>query len=163
VAKPIQQIEKKRLNEAEEEAEALKELVGMIADSKESIKTFLEILEELDRSGLLDMAKGLLKTRQKVGVLAMEQMNQPAMHRIIKNGINTVQFLGQLDPDQMKTIMNGVSKGLEKTSEGSSQKEQVGLWSLIRTMRDPDIRASMTMMTSFLEGMGKEISQKPVH
>jgi uncharacterized protein YjgD (DUF1641 family) len=163
VAKPIQQIEKKRLNEAEEEAEALKELMGMIADSKESIKTFLEILEELQSSGLLDMAKGLLKTRQKVGVLAMEQMNQPAMHRIIKNGINTVQFLGQLDPDQMKTIMNGVSKGLEKTSENSSQKDQVGIWSLIRTMRDPDIRASMTMMTSFLEGMGKEINQKPIH
>jgi uncharacterized protein YjgD (DUF1641 family) len=158
MAKAIKQIEKKRLNPIEEQTQAIKELVEMTAESREALMTFLEILQELHKAGLLDIIKGLLKTRHKVGVLAMDQINQPDMHNMIRNGINTIEFLGELDPDQLKTMLDGVNNGLETSAESANKKE-VSLWGMAKTMRDPDVKRSITTMISFLEGMGKEFSK----
>jgi uncharacterized protein YjgD (DUF1641 family) len=163
MAKAIKQIDKKESNPIEEQVQAIQQLIEMTAESRDALLSFLEILQELHSAGLLDIVQGLLKTRHKVGVLAMGQLNQPEMHRMIKNGINTIQFLGELDPDQLQTMLNGVNKGLEKSTMNVKKGEQISLWGLAKSMRDPDIKMSMSTMMGFLEGMGKGIKNKQAH
>jgi uncharacterized protein YjgD (DUF1641 family) len=163
MAKAIKDIDKKRSNPIEEQTEAIQQLIEMTAESRDALLSLLEILQELHNAGLLDFVQGLLKTRHKVGVLAMGQLNQPEMHRIIKNGINTIQFLGELDPDQLQTMLNGVNKGLEKSTMNTKKGEQVSLWGLAKSIRDPDVKMSMSTMMAFLEGMGKGIKKDQVH
>lgn len=163
MAKAIKQIDKQIPNPIEEQAQAIQHLIEMTAESRDALVSFLEILQELHNAGILDIVNGLLKTRHKVGVLAMGQLNQPDMHRIIKNGINTIQFLGELDPDQLNTMLKAVNKGLQKSTTNAKKGEQVSLWAIARSIRDPDIKMSMTTMLGFLEGMGKGIRKNQVH
>ncbi|MBU8908680.1 DUF1641 domain-containing protein [Desertibacillus haloalkaliphilus] len=160
MAKQITQIEKQTPSEVEERAEAIKKLVDMTADNHESLMTFMEIIEELHEAGILDMVKGLLRTRDKVGALAVEQMNQPTMHRVIRNGTSAFQFLGRMDPDQLEQMLNGVSQGLDKTADRTGRQEPIGLWGMVKQMRDPDVNASMTTLLGFLQGMGQEFNKK---
>lgn len=161
MAKAITHIEKKIPNPAEEQAESLTEILSLIAKNREAITTSLEILQELNSAGLLSILKGLLKTRDKVGVLAIEQLNQPSMHKTIKNGINTLQLLGEVDPDKLKTLLNAANSGLQSIGESN---EKTSKWGLVKSMGDPDVLSSLSTMTGFLQGMGKELNkQKPLH
>jgi uncharacterized protein YjgD (DUF1641 family) len=161
MAKAIKHIDKKQPNAVEEQTEALGEILKLIAENREAITTSLEIIKELHTAGILDVVKGALRTREKIGVIAIEQMNQPEMHRTIRNGIYAMEFLGQLDPDKLKTLFNGISHGLEKTAD--DHHEKIGMWGLLKAMRDPGVNASLTTMLNFLNGMGEEIGKKPLH
>ncbi|GAA0326056.1 hypothetical protein GCM10008967_15790 [Bacillus carboniphilus] len=163
MAKAIQQIERKQKNAEEERTEDLAAILTQIAENREAIQTSLMILQELHQAGILDMLKGLLRTREKVGSIAIEQINQPGMHNIIKNGMSAVQLLSSLDPNQLKQIFGGLSHGLHKASEGNEKKEQASMWGLMKSMRDPNVRTSLNTMVHFLNGMGEGLNQKQVH
>lgn len=157
MAKAISHIEKMKPTPAEQQAESLTEIIELIAKNKEAITASLEILQELHSAGLLDIIKGLLKTRDKVGVLAMEQLNQPSMHKTIKNSINTLQLLGEIEPDQLKTLLTAANSGLEHLG-GPNQK--TSKWGIMKSMNDPDVLSSLSTMTGFLQGMGKELNKQ---
>lgn len=163
MAKPIQQIELKNKSVEEERAEDLSAILKQIADNRDAIQTTLIILQELHEFGILDMMKGLLRTREKVGAIAIEQINQPGMHNIIKNGMSAVQLLSSIDPDQLKHMIGGMTQGLHRASEGHGQKNQANVWGLMKSMRDPNVRTSINTMMNFLNGMGEGLNQKQVH
>jgi uncharacterized protein YjgD (DUF1641 family) len=156
MAKAISHIEIKSKSKDEEQAESLTELLSFIADNKESITTTLEIIKELHSAGLLDIIKGFLKTRDKIGVIAMDQINQPSMHRTIKNGIQAVQLLGELDPDNLSMLLNAANSGLENTTESN---EKLSKWGMLKSINDPNVSSSFSMMIKFLKGMGKELNK----
>jgi uncharacterized protein YjgD (DUF1641 family) len=163
MAKPIKQIEKKQATPEEIQTQAVNDLLVTLTESRESLTKTLEIVQELQNAGILDMIKGFLKTREKLSVLAVEQLNQPSMHRIIKNGFGAVEFIGELDPDKLKTIMNAVNAGLEKSDKELKSQEQIGMWGMVKALRDPHINASLVMLLNFLQGMGSELDKKPLH
>ena len=160
MARAIRQIEKKQLSEEEERAQDLQAIIKQIAENREAIEDTLIILKELHDFGVLDMLKGLLRTREKVGAIAVEQLNQTGMHNIIKNGMSTIQLLSDMDSDQIKTIFNGVNKGLERMAETSNYNENIGLWNLYKSTKDIEVRNSLNAMIKFLSGMGEGLSQK---
>jgi uncharacterized protein YjgD (DUF1641 family) len=156
MAKAIRHIELKTKSKDEEQAESLSELLSLIAENKESIRITLEIVKELHSAGLLEILKGLLKTRDKVGVIAMEQINQPSMHRTIKNGIQALQLLGEVDPDKLSRILNAANNGLENITESN---EKLSKWGMIKSLNDPNVSSSFSMMINFLKGMGEELNK----
>jgi uncharacterized protein YjgD (DUF1641 family) len=160
MAKKIEQIEKHIPNKIEENADAINQILAKIAQNQKSVTVFLEIIEELHEAGVLDMVKGLLKTRDKVGALAIQQLNQPSAHRIIKNGMGAVQTLSQIDPNHLATMMNGLTNGLKESNEVEGERERISMWGMFRMMRDPDVNASLKTMIGFMQGMGKALNDK---
>jgi uncharacterized protein YjgD (DUF1641 family) len=59
-----------------------------------------------------------------VASIAIEQVNQPNMHNIIRNRFNTVDFLGSLDPQQMNIMMSAVTKGLDESADVMKKNEK---------------------------------------
>jgi uncharacterized protein YjgD (DUF1641 family) len=165
MAKAIKHIEKQTPNPIEEQTQALSQLLEATAQSKEALVVFLDILQELHNAGLLDIVQGLLKTRHRVGRIAVQQMDQPSMHRMMKNGVIAMQFLGKLDPKQIESILGGFEKGLKKLQETNQEDKHLGLWGIGKTLRDPNVSASLTAMLGFLQGMGEEFTKenKNVH
>lgn len=163
MAKAIKQIEKTTPSSEELHDQDIAALLKQIAENRQAISTSLNILNELQQTGVLDTLNGLLKTRVKVASIAMEQVNQPSMHNIIRNGFNTIEFLGALDPEKLKVILNAVSKGLDETSERIGQNEPIGLWGMMKTIRDPDVNTALSSMLGFLNGMGKEMGKGRTH
>ncbi|MCM3762979.1 DUF1641 domain-containing protein [Alkalihalobacillus oceani] len=162
MARKIEQIDKQMPDQVEINAEALKLLTDQIAENQRSLTVFLEIIEELHAAGILDLMKGLLKTRDKVGALAVEQLNQPGAHRMIKNGMSLLQTASQIEPEQLTRIMNGMTKGLQATAQHSSN-EPVSMWQMVKMMRDPHVNASLQTMLGFMQGMGQELNKNNVH
>ncbi|KHD84327.1 DUF1641 domain-containing protein [Heyndrickxia ginsengihumi] len=164
MAKAIKQIERQASNVNEERTEDLTDILKQIADSREAIQVSLVIIQELYNSGVLNMIKGFLKTRENVGSIIINQLNQPSVYNIIKNAINSVELLSSLDPNQLQAIFGGLHQGLQKASENIDENsKQIGLWEILRAMRDPNIQASLNMMLQFLSGMGEGLNHKQVH
>ncbi|HYK71960.1 MAG TPA: DUF1641 domain-containing protein [Pseudoneobacillus sp.] len=155
MAKAIKQINKTVPNPVEEQAQAITDILQALSENREAILTTLGIMKHLHEMGVLTAIHGLLEQRTEVGAIAIQQMNQPAMHNTFKNGINAFKFLGSVNPEQLQSILQGLSSGLERSTEVIQKGEFSSLWKLGTSMRNPDVRASLSTMVEFLHGMGE--------
>jgi uncharacterized protein YjgD (DUF1641 family) len=160
MAKAIRQIKKHVPNPQEEQAQAISDIVKALAENREAILTTIGILKNLQEMGALDAVHGLLEKRNEVGAIAIGQLNQPSMHNTIKNAINAFKFMGSVNPTQLQTILKGLSHGLERATESVPNGEEPSLWKLGKSMRDPEVKASLATMVEFLHGMGEAFHQE---
>ncbi|ASS75255.1 hypothetical protein CIG75_09840 [Tumebacillus algifaecis] len=156
MAKATTQIEKRVPSQAEQEADALKEVLGAVVQHKDALLTFLDVLGELHDAGTLEMAQGALKSRHKIGVIGMNQLNKSGAQNMIKNGMSTLQFLGQLDPNKLQTLLASLAAGVEHAvpTEPEPKNKKTGVFDLIKGVRDPEVSSSLSMLLNFLRGMG---------
>ncbi|MED4404466.1 DUF1641 domain-containing protein [Heyndrickxia coagulans] len=156
MAKAIRQI--KQVNPAPEEwqAASMSAVVKAAAENGESLIKLLEIIKQLDGMGVLNAMEGLLQNRVDVAEIALGQLNQPAMYHAIKNGMNVFKFLGSIDPEQLQTILAGITSGFEKAAQSGGQES---LWKLGKSMRSPEVKRSLAMMAGVLAGMGEAMEQ----
>lgn len=152
MAKAITQIEKRVPTRAEQDAQALGEIMSAVAQHKDALLVFMDVLGEMHQSGLLAVAQGLLKNRQQVGVIGVNQLNKSGAQRIIKNGVTAMQFMAQLDPDKLKQVLGAFARGLQ---EARPSEKPVGLWGMVNSFREPEVNASVSMMVNFLRGVGE--------
>ncbi|MDA8353140.1 MAG: DUF1641 domain-containing protein [Firmicutes bacterium] len=157
MAKAITQIEPPRQDPGEERALSLEQLLQTVVQHQEALSVTMDILGELHRAGILEIAQGLLKNREEVGAIAINQLNQPEAHRMIKNGMAGLQWLGRIDPDQLHSVAQAAENGMEQALEARDGHKPIGLWELARQARDPEVRTSLGMLTRFLQGMGKAV------
>lgn len=155
MAKPIRQISRGVPNPIEEQDKAIGEILKALADNKEAVLSFIELTKELHEVNVFETAGSLLKQRNDVGVIAMQQVNQPAVHNIIKSGFGLFKFLGSLQPSQLETLLQGVTLGLKRMSSTGEKGKKQSIWKMRIRLRSPEIRAAMTTMVDFLEGMGE--------
>ncbi|MCM3089845.1 DUF1641 domain-containing protein [Cytobacillus sp. AMY 15.2] len=163
MAKAIKQIELIQPSAQEEQAKDLADLLTQLGQNREAISSAIDIIGQLQRSGILDIVQGFLHSKEKVAAIAIDQVNQPNMHNIIRNGFNTVDFLGSLDPQQMNIMMNAVTKGLDESAEVMKSNEKTSVLGLMKAMRDPDINLAIHSMLGFLKGMGSEMGKEHTH
>lgn len=155
MAKAITHIEKRVPNAAEEQAEAIQDILNAAAQNKEALLILMDIVSQLHNAGLLEMAQGFLTNRHKVGVIGLQQLNKSGAQRIIKNGMGAVQFLTKLDPAKLDMLLGAMASGVDEASEAQAEHRQLGLAGLYKTMRDPEVQTSLGVMMNFLRGMGK--------
>ncbi|PLR79281.1 hypothetical protein CU633_00680 [Bacillus sp. V3-13] len=155
MAKAIRQIKQDVPNPAEEQAQAISDILKELTQNREAIMAAIGILKGLHEMRALEIVHGLIDQRTEVGAIAIQQLNQPAMHNTIKNGMGAVKFLGTLQPGQFETILEGVGRGLKRLSKTGQEGEKQTIWKMRRRLRSPEIRAAMTTMVDFLEGMGE--------
>lgn len=155
MAEAIKQIRKEIPTPEQEQSQAISEIIAALASNREAIISTIGIIKHLQEMGVLDALNGLLEKRVDVGAIALQQFNQPGMHNIIKNGMNTFKFLSQLNPDELQILLNGVTRGLEKLGERIDRNDKVSLWQLGNSIRNDEVRTSLFTMLGLLEGMGE--------
>ncbi|MFP3917605.1 DUF1641 domain-containing protein [Lysinibacillus telephonicus] len=155
MAEAIKQIRKEIPTPEQEQSQAIADIIAALASNREAIISTIGIIKHLQDMGVLDALNGLLEKRVDVGAIAIQQINQPGMHNMIKNGMNTIKFLGQLNPDELQIMLDGVSRGLEKLGERIDKNEKVSLWQLGNSVRNEEVRTSLFTMLGLLEGMGE--------
>ena len=151
MAKATSRIEQRQLSQAEQDAQALGEILQSVAQQKDSVIAFLDIVNEMHQAGILDVVRGVMKNRQQIGILGVHQLNKSGAQRMIKNGVTAMQFLAQLDPAQLKQVLGAVAGGLEHARPSD---RPVGMWGIVNTLREPEVNASVSMVMNFLRGMG---------
>ncbi|WP_139492443.1 DUF1641 domain-containing protein [Brevibacillus dissolubilis] len=157
MAKAIRHIEKATPNPVQEQAASINDLLVSLADSRDALVRFLDILREAEKAGLLDILYGVLKARHEIGYQAINQLNQPSMHHTIKNAMGIVSFLGQVDPNQLQIMLGGISHGLKRASEPPEDGRAPGLWGLAKDLRDPGVSSTLHTAMEFMKGMGEHL------
>jgi uncharacterized protein YjgD (DUF1641 family) len=158
MAKAIRQINKSIPTEEELQLQAISDIIKALGENRDAILTSLDILKNLHDMGALQAVQVLLEQRVDVATIALKQINQPAMHHTIKNAFNAIKFLGSVKPEQLQLILQGLSHGLERSSENRQQNEQQSLWKMGKSLRDPDIKTSLLTAMDFLQGMGEVLN-----
>jgi uncharacterized protein YjgD (DUF1641 family) len=154
MAKAIEQIEKQVPNQAQEAADSVKQILDSVVQNKESILIFLDMLNEMHEAGFLEAAQSMLKSRHKIGVIGINQLNKSGAQRIIKNGMGAVQFLTKVDPAKLDMMLGAVASGLDQAGQTPDDGRPMGMWGMVKTMRDPEVQSSLGVMMNFLRGMG---------
>ncbi len=154
MAKSIRQIRREVPNEAEEQAQAINEILKELAENKEAVLSFIELAKGLHDMKVFDTAGSLLKQSDEVGAIAIEQLNQPAVHNVIKSGFGIFKFLGSLQPSQLQMIFEGITLGLKRMSQTKETGEE-SILKMGKRLSRPEIRVAMETMFDFLEGMGE--------
>ncbi|RKD25073.1 hypothetical protein BEP19_04425 [Ammoniphilus oxalaticus] len=162
MAKAIRNIEREQIDPAEAQSQDIQEVLGAVAESKDALIVFLDILKEAHEAGLLDILQGVLKTREEVSMLALQQLNQQSVYHSVKNVTSLARFIGQIEPEQLSRILNGVAHGLQKTtSDPTDEGKPSGLWGLTKNLRDSDVNSTLYTALEFMKGMGEGLRKGP--
>ncbi|MBP0725744.1 DUF1641 domain-containing protein [Bacillus sp. RG28] len=155
MAKPIKQIRRVIPTPEQEREQAITDILTALANNREAVLGTLGIIKQLQDIGVLAALNALLEKRVDVGVIAINQINQPNMHNMIKNGMNAINFLGKVSPDQLQIMLDGVSRGLVRFGEKIDKREKASIWKLGSSIGNDDVKTALVTMLGFLEGMGE--------
>lgn len=163
MAKAIRQIRWAEQNQAEEQAQDVNEILKALAENKEAVLSCIELVKGMHELKVFETGGALLKKSDEVGAIAMQHINQPAVHNMIKSGFGIFKFLGTMKPSQLETVLEGVMQGMEKMSQTIKNSEKESLWKMRKRLSKPEIRTVMTSMFDFLEGMGSAFLRSKVN
>ncbi|MCJ8013989.1 DUF1641 domain-containing protein [Paenibacillus sp. KQZ6P-2] len=157
MAEPISIIKKRVLSEEEVKQQSLDQLKDSVAEHEQAIEKAIAVLSELYGSGVLEAAESLLKAKAKVAEIALHQAKRPEMTNMINNGLAAAGALSAIDPDQTAKLLSSVAKGLEEAKE--PQDKKLTMFSLMSTLKDPDVNRAISFGLQFLKGMGKGLGE----
>lgn len=158
MAKAITHLNKRIPDSVEEQHQAIKELIEMTAENRQALMDLLEIVQEAHDAGITDIVKGALKARHKVGSIAIQQMNQPAVYHIVKNMFSIIGLVGGLDSKKMTHLFDSLEHGVNQATDAINTDDNTTVWDLVKILKDPDINRAITMLMGFLKGMGSHLN-----
>ncbi|WP_232697322.1 DUF1641 domain-containing protein [Brevibacillus daliensis] len=138
----------------------LAQLKEEVAQHTDSLRKTMELIEELHESGLLEILQAMVKSKDKMTGIAVEQLLRPNVVTSINNVMALTGVLGNMEPQMTQKMVASVSKGLKKAGEGLEKDERVGIIDLMRALKDPDVNRSVAFGINLLKGMGEGLKEQ---
>lgn len=157
MASPSTRIQKSEPSPADRNRESLQQLAENAALHSSALTGLLRLAGELEKSGVLAMGTALLAAKDQVLTVALEQVNRPASTNAIQNLMKVAETIGRVDGTQVENLLNAVVKGLEKGHEQLETNPEVGVFDLVRALRDPDINRALALVMGVLKGFGESL------
>lgn len=155
MAKPIKIVQKTELTEEQKKMQSLENLLSGVADNKDALLETLNLLQELHDSGIMDALGSLLKTKEKAAKIAVGQLSREPVTNMINNTMAAGGILTELDPETTGKLAKGLTNGLQKAQQGLDEDSKVGLFDLMKALKDPDINRAIGFGFNLLKGMGE--------
>ncbi|MEW4370788.1 DUF1641 domain-containing protein [Paenibacillus kandeliae] len=159
MAAPITTIRKKVLTEQEQQQQTIDQLQKQLAESNAALERSLSILRELESSGILGAAESMLKAKAEIAEIILGQVSRKEMTNLINNGMAAAGALTAVDPAQTSQLMGSVQQGLQEAAR--PQTEKIGLMTMLRALKDPDIQRALGFGLRFMKGLGKGLKKDP--
>jgi uncharacterized protein YjgD (DUF1641 family) len=160
MAKAVKTIRRIELTEEEKHRHEVQEIEDALINHKDAILEVLQIVQHMQDKGILAMLRGLFGQGEAVLDVLVKKMNHPETTNFIKNILLMAGTLGTIDVKQLEPIIlkvnSGIARMAEKRDVYENENEQTGYFDLIRSIKDPDVNRSITMLLTFLKGMGQD-------
>jgi uncharacterized protein YjgD (DUF1641 family) len=111
------------------------------------------LLTALHERGILRLLNGLLAAGPEVSAKALDGLNTPAGERAIRNTVALGTAATRIDPNRMQQLLDGVARGVDAAG-ARLVEEPPGSVSLLKELRDPDVRRGMHAVIGFLKAFG---------
>lgn len=126
-------------------------------DHADAVLSAFELLEELHKSGTLDLLRGAAGAGGEIVKQAADLAAQPDSVRAMRNLLLLAQLLGSLDPD----ILHGVIGAFQAVAERrADQQKPPSLFRLLRRLNSEDTRYALDAITGVLEGVGQTMNPR---
>ncbi|HET7577752.1 MAG TPA: DUF1641 domain-containing protein [Bacillales bacterium] len=156
MAKPISKIDRIVVDEDAKKQQDLQEIEGALADNKEAVMETLDLLGHLHDRGLLELMNGFFSQGDEVFRNVVKEINKPNHSQILENVVGLAGLLGSIDVQQLKMLTERANNGLNEAASTVETEEQIGVFHLLKALKDPEINRSIGMLMRFLKGMGRE-------
>jgi len=159
MAKPITKIDEPILTEKEIQAQSLEKVLQDLSQNADGIIETIKLLQELHDSGILGAINNLVAAKEQVAKIAVGQMLRPPVTTAINNAMAAAGAITEIDPETTKKLMGGLSKGLQKAEEGFQSNKKVGVFELVKLIRDPDVNRVIKFSLNLLKGLGEGLKE----
>jgi uncharacterized protein YjgD (DUF1641 family) len=155
MAERISKINRIEKSEEQIKAESLSEVTDAIAENKDSILKAINLVKALDDAKLLDAISGAVNGRGVIANKFAVELNKEQYTGLISNMASLVFLLGDLNVDDLTTMLNKVSKGLRVANQ-ANPNQKTSITGLMGVLRDDEMNKSLTYMLNMLRGMSRE-------
>jgi uncharacterized protein YjgD (DUF1641 family) len=155
MAERISKINRIQKSEEQIKAESLSEVTDAIAENKDSILKAINLVKALDDAKLLDAMSGAVNGRGVIANKFAVELNKEQYTGLISNMASLVFLLGDLNVDDLTTMLNKVSKGLRVANQ-ANPNQKTSITGLMGVLRDDEMNKSLTYMLNMLRGMSRE-------
>jgi uncharacterized protein YjgD (DUF1641 family) len=88
--------------------------------------------------------------------ILVKKANTPETANILKNLLLLSGVLGMLDVKQLEPFIVKINAGVTKAVEEKDSGRKTGYFDIVRALKDPEINKAVTLLFSFLKGMGAD-------
>jgi uncharacterized protein YjgD (DUF1641 family) len=159
MAKPIQTIQKTELTEEQKKIQSLENLLSGVAQNKDSLLETLNLLQELHDSGIMEGLGSLLKAKESAAKIAVGQLTRKPVTNMINNAMAAGGILTELDPETTSKLAKSLTIGLQKAEQGLKADTKLGLFDLMKAIKDPDINRALGFGFNLLKGIGEGLKE----
>ncbi|TKD70950.1 DUF1641 domain-containing protein [Pseudalkalibacillus hwajinpoensis] len=156
MAKAIKQIRRIEVSEEEKRANDLREIEDALIDNKDALLETLNVVGGMKERGILSLLNGLFGEGDRVLKVLVELLNVPENTAALKNLMLLVGAAGKINVQDLEPLLLKVNAGIENVAEHGEDAKKTGYLDLLRTLKDPEVNRSLTLLITFLKGMGKD-------
>lgn len=160
MALPITSIRMKEQTQEEAEQTKLAELRSLLAEQEQAIHKIVELTSELDNAGILDAVNAMLKAKEDIAEITVNQASREPVTNLINHVINASGLLTAIDPEVTAKLVSSIKSGVHEAELYGQNDEKVGMLDLVKSINDPDINRAIKLGLHFLKGMGKELNKE---
>ncbi|WP_019119565.1 DUF1641 domain-containing protein [Brevibacillus massiliensis] len=155
MARPITRIARTPVTEKERQNQAVENVIEVLAKNADGIQEAIKLLQELHNSGILGALNAAVEAKEEIAKIVVGQMGRPPVTNMINNALAAAGELTAVNPEMTKKLMSGLAKGLQKAEEGSRTEAAIGIFDLIKALRDPDVNRAIAFGINLLKGVGE--------
>ncbi|AOV07511.1 DUF1641 domain-containing protein [Sporosarcina ureilytica] len=160
MATPITSINMHKQTPEEMQQEKLAELQSLLTEQDEAINKILEITGELNNGGILDAVQAMVKAKDQIAGIAVDQVSREPVTNLIKHVMNASAGLSAIDPEISAKLVDSVKSGLHEAELYNGNNESIGVLDVLKSLNDPDVNRAVKFGLNFLKGMGKGLDGK---
>lgn len=133
--------------------ELIHKLENAPQEHAEALLAAYDVLQGLHDAGLLEIAKGLLGSGDKVLEILVKAADTPEVIHGIRNFIILTKLFGALDPKLLEHLAQAVPRALVD----AKTEKPLGTLALLGALSNPDSRRILTIMARVVESLGKDL------
>lgn len=126
-------------------------------DHAAAIFSAFELLEELHKSGTLDLLRGATGAGGELVKNFVDLAAKPESVRAMRNLLLLAQLLGSLDPDMLHGAIGAFQAAAEQRKE---HRKPPSLFRILRRLNSQDSRYTLDAITSIMEGVGQSLNPR---
>lgn len=157
MAQAIQQLKTTVKSEEDIRAEHLEDIRDEAAQDADGLINAIKLLQAMNDKGILELLLALFERGDKVMGHLVDVLAKPGAANALQTALVAVQSLGTLNPTAVSQTISGLAGGLDRVAEAPERSKPIGMFELMRKLKDPDVNAAIVFGLDFLQGMGRAV------
>lgn len=158
MAVPITSIRIEELPLEENKKKKLDELQSLIIQQDQALNKILEITGELDNAGVFDAVKAMVKAKDDIAKIAVDQVSKEPVTNLINHMLNAISVISSIDPELTAKLGVSIKSGLHEAELYKDNEQKVTIFQIMTALNDADINRAVKFGLDFMKGMGKELA-----